>query len=43
MAVEVAQRTAVTEIEGFVGKVVRFVARQCARILITMGAGAGAG
>ena len=43
MAVEVAQRTAVTEIEGFVGKVVGFVAGQCAGILIAMGAGTGSG
>ena len=31
------------EIGGCVGAVVGFVASQCARILITMGAGAGAG
>ena len=43
MAVEGAQRTVVDEIGGCVGAVVGFVASQCARILITMGAGAGAG
>ena len=40
---EMAQKTAVTEIESFFGGVVGFVAGQCARILIAMGAGAGAG
>ena len=34
---------AVTRIEGFIGKVVGFMAGQCAEILIAMGAGAGAG
>ena len=43
MAVEVAQRAVVTELVGFFGTVVGFVAGQCARILIAMGAGAGAG
>ena len=43
MAVEVAHRTAVSEIEGFVGTVVGFVSGQCAQILIAMGAGAVSG
>ena len=43
MVVEAEPREAVAVVEGFVGKVVGFLAGQCARIMIAMGDVAGAG